>query len=998
MELADPQMKRTGTVVGHTDRNRQRLTAVVGSLVLVLLTSLIIGALAYQTPPSGRVPVGWPGDRLFLNTSPGLGIEARERGDFYADDLTPDSPTGRSRWTRSHARIVLPNIGAGAALNLRMTVQGWPADALNTDVAQPQVAVYIDGDRIGTFVPTTTWNVYQVQIPAEIRTQGDLTIDLMSSHTFQDTISFGRDPRPKGVRLAEVQVVLAEDDPTRAYPPAWPAVGLLAANAVLLYLLLARLLPGPGLTYACTTICAGIAGVGLALIRIWMGAALGLSLFALAAAIAIAWRSEILAYTRALVRSFSRGRALGYGLVTIALILFGASITDFAAWFGTSGGRLFWQVFPDSLLFGLFAVGLAALTLNLGHAGLPRLSDRIVGAIGSRRGALSLLTLFGVIWIGYQAYIVFQLPYVGHADYADNAVVARNLVAGRGWVVDYVTQFYRLYPGLTRPQETWPLLQPVWIAPFFALFGTNAWVAKLPNLLFNLALIGLIYHAGAHLWDRRIGLTAAILTLTSYLFFRLTIYVTSDLAFVVLCFAAIWLLYRAIEDGQHQIGDTAPEQPNPPASTGKQPFKQWRAIQTHPAWSVRLRHVLYRRRFIWLSGLCTGLMMLQKPSGALIAVGMGLWFIGECIEAGSSWRGLFQSRNISRIALTVLPWTLTALLVLAPYLARNLQLFGRPVYSTESHDAWVLGYRGTGGDAWEEIYRVFTPELAGPGIPDRSWILRWGFDATLTKFQTQLRELRDYLLPAWGNAPDPLNLVFGEKPAKNLLSGLGAWLALVGLIGALRARRRMIGLLTLGFGLYMAFMLTYWRTDEHRYWVMLIPWLALLAGWTIWAGYDRLAAINDRRWAPLGLVLALTAIIGIVGFSRSDIADKVRNEPARWQPDLVAYAWIAANTEPDTALMTRLPWQLNWHTERPAVMIPNTDDRELLLTIANYYGAEYLVLENLQRVKGDAGRLLNGLMNPGDVQPGVVIDGFELVYVSPGDDFRAFVYRLPQTE
>ena len=116
-----------------------------------------------------------------------------------------------------------------------------------------------------------------------------------------------------------------------------------------------------------------------------------------------------------------------------------------------------------------------------------------------------------LIWIGYEAYVVAGLPYVGHADYADNAVVARNLLAGRGWVVDYVTQYYQLYSGVTRPQETWPLLQPVWIVPFFALFGPTAWAAKIPNLLFTAALALLIYTAGARLWDRRVGLTAALI-------------------------------------------------------------------------------------------------------------------------------------------------------------------------------------------------------------------------------------------------------------------------------------------------------------------------------------------------------------------------------------------------------------------------------------------------------------------------------------------------------
>lgn len=94
-------------------------------------------------------------------------------------------------------------------------------------------------------------------------------------------------------------------------------------------------------------------------------------------------------------------------------------------------------------------------------------------------------------------------------------------------------------------------------------------------------------------------------------------------------------------------------------------------------------------------------------------------------------------------------------------------------------------------------------------------------------------------------------------------------------------------------------------------------------------------------------------------------------------------------------MMTRIPWQFNWHTERPAVMIPNTADRAMLLQIAHYYGAEYLVLENQLRVKSDAGRLLSPLLRPGSAQVGATIDGFELVYASPTADFRAFVYRIP---
>ena len=936
----------------------RRAPGVALALLLVLLLSLLVGVMAYQAPPSGRVAVGWLGDRLFLSTTAGLGADAVERGDFFADDLTPGSPTGRSRWTRQHARMLLPNLGAGADLQLSLSVQGWPDDPVAAAVRQPTVQVRADGTLIGSFTPTSAWATYVLSLPAAIRTGADLTIDLDISHTFTDTVSFGSDPRPKGVRLAELRIQPTAETPlARLYPPAWRAVLLLACSALLLYLLLSQLIRSITVVYVATAVGVAVAAVGLATTRIWMGAALSVALLLQFLLLLLLQQQKLLALTRAMVRHFASGRASGYGLVTAALVLLSYALAQLMSWIGGLASWFLWQSFPDALLFGLLGSGLLALVFVLGREGLPRLSDRIVALLASRQGSLLLLLTFGVIWIGYQAWVISRMPYVGHADYADNAVVARNLVLGRGWVVDYVTQFYELRANTTRPQETWPLLQPLWIVPFFLLFGVDDWVAKLPNLLFNSGLLLLVYHIGTRIWDRRVGLLAALITLTNYLFFRLTIYVTSDLAFVLFSVGALFYLYRWVEDA--------------------------RQTQQGP-W-----------RYLLLAGMFTGLMMLQKPSGAMIALGMGVWFIAQRLPQG--WHASLRELRPPRIWTLLAPvatWTLVALLLLSPYLLRNILLFGKPVYSTESHDAWVLGYRGDSGDAWEEIYRVFTPELGGPGVPDRSWILRWGFDQTLSKFTTQVAALRDYLLPAWRGLPSGLDLLFSANERKNILSPIGAWLSLIGLIGAIRFRRRLVGLLSAAYLPYMIFMLTYWRTNEERYWVSLLPWLALLAAWAIWAGYDALAAISDRRWAPLGLILVGVALSAMVGFSRPDIAQKVRNEAALWQPDLEAYSWLTEQTTPGSVIMTRIPWQLNWHTERPAVMIPNTADRELLLKIARHYGANYLVLENQQRVKGDAGRLLAPLMDH-DNQVGQVIDGFTLIYASPTADFRAFIYRIP---
>ncbi|HEX9370612.1 MAG TPA: glycosyltransferase family 39 protein, partial [Roseiflexaceae bacterium] len=588
-----------------------------------------------------------------------------------------------------------------------------------------------------------------------------------------------------------------------------------------------------------------------------------------------------------------------------------------------------------------------------------------------RRGSFALLLLFGAIWVGYEASIVAQLPYVGHADYADNAVVARNLVAGRGWLVDYVTQFYRLYDGVTRPQETWPLLQPLWIAPFFALFGPVAWAAKLPNLLFVVALAALIYAAGAHLWDRRVGLTAALIILTNYLFFRLVIYSTSDLAFVVFSLGAIYLLYRATDDGQRS--------------------------------NVRT----FKRSNVYLSGssALTGLMLLQKPaSGGLIALGMGLWLIRFWVMDYGFWMSERQSKtqNLKSKILPVVLWGAIALAILSPYLARNLWLFGTPFYSTESYDAWIIEYTD-----WDQIYSVYSLK-SNPDrdeLPNRSWILRWGFDRTQLKMSTQVRAIRDYLVPPWKDLPlrlsdtlcgaycDPLH----DPKDPRLLFAMGAWLALLGALGAIHSKRRLIALLLAAFGPYTLFLVVYWHANEERYFVLLLPWLALLAAYALWRGYDRVAAIGDGRWAPVGLALVLTALALVVRPSWPDIAQKVQVEPQVLAADLDAQAWLREHTAPGDVIMTRVPWQLNWQSERPALMIPNTTDPDLLLRIARHYNARYLMLDSQQRPDPAVRQMLDALV--ADPRPNY---RFQAVYsasyqVDGRGDIMTIVYRFPES-
>ncbi|MFL5800713.1 MAG: hypothetical protein ACJ8CR_03125 [Roseiflexaceae bacterium] len=377
-------------------------------------------------------------------------------------------------------------------------------------------------------------------------------------------------------------------------------------------------------------------------------------------------------------------------------------------------------------------------------------------------------------------------------------------------------------------------------------------------------------------------------------------------------------------------------------------------------------------------------MMLQKPgSGVIMAAGMGLWLIAQAwrkrkTDVGSPVLGSWLTLRVPVLGslAPIVAWSLIALLILSPYVVRNTELFGAPFYSTESRDAWVQGY----GQDWE-IYKVYTPEAdlsETGGLPDATWVLRWGFDRTLRKIGDQMMAVRDYLLPPWRGLPLDLGeTLFGRPDKTPLLFGMGAWL-LLGALGALRARLRLLSLLLAAFLPYAAFLVLYWHADEERYFVMLMPWLALLAAYALWRGYDRIAAIGDGRWAPIGLALTITALVLIVTPSWPIISEKVRAEPQRYAADIEAYTWLGqwarAHQEADAVVMTRNPWQFNWHSRLPALMVPHTTSPETFLRLARYYQARYLVIDSLQRPPDEVRAMLDALIKN---------ETLELLYTTP---------------
>ncbi len=743
--------------------------------------------------------------------------------------------------------------------------------------------------------------------------------------------------------------------PPSGFTLAGLAAVLQMAGGVLLVTLAARRLSGH--VVASTLVGAGLALAGatlLALLRPWIAPVIPAFLVASAVAFAVASRNPLLRWGQVLWTRLHAGGvpwlASRAAMVAGALLVIVTALTRLPA-----PGEL--RADFDRLLQLVASLVLAGLLLAAGPTVLPAALRAARRRLLTGKLAVILLCLVGGAVLAWEFQLLRHVPIVGHADYADNAVVARSLLRGQGWTVPYVTQFYKLEPGGTvyRPQETWPLLQPVWMLPFMAILGPTAFAARVPNLLFNLALLLLVYHIGSRIWDRRVGLLAAILTLLNHFFFRLTLYSTTDLGFTVLSMGALWLFFRA---WSASTVDPRPSTIAPPPGTS--------TSRSRLAW-------IERPYFLWAAaGVLGGLMSLQKPTGAIFGAGMFLWALLQW------WRG----RQLAALAWRgLLVWTGVAALVVMPYIARNLLLWGRPFFSTESYDAWILGYSGTNKTAWEEIYRIHLGDL-----PNRSWILRAGWDRTFQKFLTQVEAVVAYLLPAKGK----------------LLGVAFTWLALAGCLLLRRRQRQLLGLVALPGLLYVLFLTTYWHADEERYFVPFVPWLLLLAMGALCAAFDYVLVHNNRRWDGLAGGLAMLLLLsGVAPHLRQTAATL---DPGRgsywgrdWIPDLRAFAWLKANTRPDEVVMTRVPWQLSWEADRPSVMIPNAPltaadpHTPTIMRGARYYGADYLVVNAGLVSGGEAGAALQPLSQ------GQSILGFTPVYTGTAELGRVpiYIYRFP---
>ena len=199
--------------------------------------------------------------------------------------------------------------------------------------------------------------------------------------------------------------------------------------------------------------------------------------------------------------------------------------------------------------------------------------------------------------------------------------LARNLVDGRGFVIDYIWQYHQPPADVTHPIDYWMPLAAVWPAISMRVLGGSLLAALLPNILFSTALAaltGLIARMARLSHNAKLMSMALILFLPDYVLGAVR--TDTTVSYVLFCGLALVCLYQGMNG------------------------RPW---------------------LLALAGVAGALAQLTRLDGLLLlpALLAGAVLLWRCGGRSMPWRWLFA---------LLLTWTL----VLAPWIWRNQQELG----------------------------------------------------------------------------------------------------------------------------------------------------------------------------------------------------------------------------------------------------------------------------------------------------------------------------------
>lgn len=512
-----------------------------------------------------------------------------------------------------------------------------------------------------------------------------------------------------------------------------------------------------------------------------------------------------------------------------------------------------------------------------------------------RRRDLLVLLVLGLLVRAITAALFDQPGYIDAAYYYD---VAKNLVTGHGFTEDFILTYLAPASSVVHTSNLyWMPLASLVLVPFFAVFGVSWHVAEIPNVLLSGTLPLLAYWMG---WDffhsRRYALGAALLTLCAGFYYPLY-FIFSDNFGLYAWTAGLALLF---------IGQGTQGRPH---------------------------------RFI-LAGFWIGLAHLARPDAPLLLVIALIIFAGNRYLA---WRANSGKRaEGSQPKTTTLPWyTLAGLVacylaVMAPWFARNLIVAGA-----------ILPPGGT-KTIWLTTYNDFFSY--GKDLSLHSY-LAWGLgNILLSKFQA-LGQNVFAILAMLEFAPAPF-------------TAIGLWK----LRRSPQALPFLLYFVLLYLGLSLVFTFPSLRGTLLHSFIPLLPFMSLAIILGLDTVIDSIArrrpspaaerrAASRRRVYLAAIVLlsgVLSCVIIVSNASTWDNTYHLYQQAGKIAAQQYASLAAAADTNDGQnasksalpIVMVSDPPDYYFATGQHAVSIPD-QSIEVILQVADRYGAAYLLLEPL---------------------------------------------------
>jgi len=472
----------------------------------------------------------------------------------------------------------------------------------------------------------------------------------------------------------------------------------------------------------------------------------------------------------------------------------------------------------------------------------------------------------------------FNNPYIGHADRANAANVARNLVNGHGYVTDYIHAFYE-DKELPAIEKTWPILQPTWIALSFKIFGINEISARLPNMFF-IILIGIAsFFIGKLLSNNyKVAFYCGLIALMCGRYDIQTRNETGAIFFITMIFLSVLLYER-------------------------------------------------KRKIIWVivTGILSGLAAMQRFELIIIFPILSFYFlINQFIVSKSKIKNYLLNISNYKNSIYVLIFSLVFYL---PIMIYNYNVHGNILVS--QNEASIMGYIAKYHSITptaEERYAVYFNKNNESIMHNKNFVQKFSFNKS--------------------------NLIELKKGIKYLIyKNIGIFGMIILFIGifmnfsTIKDNKNLLLLLTL-LVLAMLVAIAISTTFDKRYLWIFSPILISLSFSVL---FERISKINKAITINKYYIILLPLILSISIFwggkdriinwiTSSNIVISNSNKASY---ELIN--WINNNTLIDDIIMTREPWQINWHTNRSAIMVPYGDLNDFIL-ICKKHGVDYVVL------------------------------------------------------